>query len=509
MSFLGDTLLYTGALIALVLLLRRPVARLFGAQAAYALWALPALRLLLPPIELPASWAPAAPAVPEATVIYLAADAAPVAEPAFAWTDLALPLWLAGAALFLLWRMVTYRRMRAMLLAEAQAVGEAGQVRLVETPAVAAPVAFGVRDKVVALPLGFMAWHDRRARDLALAHELAHHRARDLLVNMAAQPLLALHWFNPIAWLGWRAMRRDQEAACDARVLAGQGGDVRADYGRLIASLAGGPRLALAAPMACPVLGEKSIVHRLRSLTMPEPTARRRRIARGLIWGAALALPLTATIGYAAPEAPPPPAPPSAPEAPAAPEGKHVEKHVVIIRHKDGAGDPAKMKTRTITRAGKTITITTDEDLSDADLDKRIAEIEAGKGAMVMIAPPAPPAAPEAPAAPHREIRRIVIHAPDTKGGDHEAMALAMANGAMACSDKDGATTVTSDASADGKRKMVKVKVCAMAHAQGAALDGLKRVRDRIAADPKMPADVRAEVLKSLDEEIARMSKEG
>src|SRR5690606_34745013 len=57
-AWLLDTLLYTGLLIALVLVLRGPVGRHFGPQTAYALWALPFLRLLLPPIVLPASLAP-------------------------------------------------------------------------------------------------------------------------------------------------------------------------------------------------------------------------------------------------------------------------------------------------------------------------------------------------------------------------------------------------------------------------------------------------------------------
>ena len=54
-------------------------------------------------------------------------------------------------------------------------VGEAGKVRLVETPAVTSPIAFGLTDKVIALPPRFMAMEDRHARDLAIAHELAHH----------------------------------------------------------------------------------------------------------------------------------------------------------------------------------------------------------------------------------------------------------------------------------------------------------------------------------------------
>ena len=164
-----------------------------------------------------------------------------------------------------------------------------------------------------------MALLDCRARDMAIAHELEHHRGHDLLANIAAQPLLALHWFNPLAWWGWRAMRRDQEAACDARVVAGRARSERAAYAEVIAGFAAGEHLALAAPMAngmasgmasgmatamaCPVLGEKSIIHRLRSLTLTDISTRRRRIGIAAITTTALALPLTASITYAQPPA--------------------------------------------------------------------------------------------------------------------------------------------------------------------------------------------------------------
>ena len=72
---------------------------------------------------------------------------------------------------------------------------------------------------VVALPPGFFRNFNERERELALAHEIAHHKSGDLLVNLFAFGLLCLHWFNPLAWIAWRAFRFDQEAACDARVL--------------------------------------------------------------------------------------------------------------------------------------------------------------------------------------------------------------------------------------------------------------------------------------------------
>jgi bla regulator protein blaR1 len=340
-AFLIDTLLWTGALLALVLLIRRPVAALFGAGAAYALWLLPMARLLMPPLVLPAWLAPAPdpapqplPAVLDEAALLALAGSPPVQAPAptepatalFAsiaaieWTALLIPLWLFGAAAFLVRRYALYFRMRRELLACARPVGNAGRVRLVETAAADGPVAFGVIDKVVALPPGFMAAPDRAARDLALAHELAHHRGHDLVCNMLVQPLFALHWFNPLAPLGWRALRCDQEAACDARVVARAPRESRAAYAQVIARFATQPRhaarLALAAPMACPVLGDRSIVQRLKSLKMTDISPRRRWTARVLLGSGMLALPLTASISYAQSQ---PPAAPSAPAVPAAP----------------------------------------------------------------------------------------------------------------------------------------------------------------------------------------------
>ncbi len=319
------TLAWTGALIAVVLLLRRPVARHFGAKAAYALWFLPLLRLLMPPIVLPA-WMRPAEAVSQpvlaaepatTTLVSIEPAAVPTIQSVGAVPttitspiDFVTPLvilWLVGAAIFLVRRFALYFTMRRNLLEGARPVGNVGAIRMVECRAADGPVAFGVIDKVVALPWDFMANRDRTTRDLAIAHELAHHRGHDLLVNFLVQPLFAMHWFSPLGWMGWRAMRRDQEAACDARVMAARPQEQRAHYANIIAGFATAattnPRLALAAPMACPVLGDKSIIHRLRSLSMPNHSKRRRIAGQALFVGAALALPMTATISYAAQDA--------------------------------------------------------------------------------------------------------------------------------------------------------------------------------------------------------------
>jgi len=337
-GFLIETLVWTGALIALTLLIRRPVAQWFGATAAYALWLLPMARLLLPPLVLPSWMAPAQDRAPladaaapitgsEAAIVPASFGSAAVesvpSPVSVDWTIVLIAIWLGGVAIFLVRRYGLYFRMRRDLLAGARPVGRAGAIRLVETRGADGPVAFGVLDKVVALPTGFMANRDIEARDLALAHELAHHRGHDLLCNMLVQPLFALHWFNPLSIMGWQALRRDQEAACDARVVGAASRERRAAYAAVIARFAtripASPQLALAAPMACPVLADGSSVNGFRSIAMPDRSKRGRWAGRMILAAGALALPLTGSISYAQSDAPPPPEPPAAPSAPAAP----------------------------------------------------------------------------------------------------------------------------------------------------------------------------------------------
>ena len=57
-AWLVEALAASAALMLAVLALRGPVRRWFGAELAYALWAIPALRLILPP--LPQEWHAAA-----------------------------------------------------------------------------------------------------------------------------------------------------------------------------------------------------------------------------------------------------------------------------------------------------------------------------------------------------------------------------------------------------------------------------------------------------------------
>jgi beta-lactamase regulating signal transducer with metallopeptidase domain len=80
------------------------------------------------------------------------------------------------------------------------------------------PATTGVLRPVIVLPEGAEAWDEPR-RLATLAHELAHVQRRDCLSQFVAEIASALHWFNPLAWLAARRMRKEREVACDDVVL--------------------------------------------------------------------------------------------------------------------------------------------------------------------------------------------------------------------------------------------------------------------------------------------------
>ena len=546
-SYMLETLGWTAVLIAAVLLLRRPVARWFGPQFAYALWAIPVLRLLLPPIELPAWMKPAVEPASTTTTEFLNLNPdTPVATqngsggfeaaaPSSATTaitpvqsldigpfiEICMALWLIGAAIFLYMRFAAYFELRDELLGGSSEVGRQGAVRLVETPGTDAPIAFGVIDKVIALPSGFLAQSDLTARDLALAHELEHHQGHDLLINVLVQPLFALHWWNPLGRYGWLALRRDQEAACDARVIAAAPEDTKEAYANLIVRFAAGPNAtpthALAAPMACPVLGEKSIIHRLRSLNMSDTSKSRRMAGRFAMGAAVLALPLTATISYAAnevtappappepasilgvtPPAPPaPPAPPTppAPPAPPAPFGQETVIEIdsdgdvsasggaeyYFVTTSDESQDEGATR-REERRIERTI-IRNRGDMSEQEIEEIMVEVREGLAEADRALENVPMIIEEALASTEGLEGRTIVR--------------------MSCNnDSDEVASTTENA--DGTRIVMVCQTRVMAH----ALEGLKEAREEISRSREMSSNMRERIVRELDQQITRWENE-
>ena len=323
-DWLLGTFIATSALILLVLLVREPVRRRFGSRVAYGLWLIPAARLLTPtltqtverPVPSAAPLQPwAQPLAGEPMILASVSPSAPsIAEQLGGWPTILIAVWLTGAAALFASRMIAFHRDRRAILGSASEIARLGSIRIIRSVEVTSPIAFGIVDRVIAVPVDFDGRYDERERRLALEHELAHHRSGDLIANLFAFVLLCLQWFNPLAWAAHAAFRFDQEAACDARVLDKARARDRADYGRAIAKAASGRALLFASALDRP----HTLKRRLRSM-LHSPTTGSRASGKAMILAAiALALPITATraVDYVDVPAPAPPAAPVAPVAP-------------------------------------------------------------------------------------------------------------------------------------------------------------------------------------------------
>ena len=300
-DWLLGTLLATSGLIVLVLLIREPVRRHFGARVAYGLWLIPAARLLMPTltetVERPVTLTepPRLMMMQVTGEPLLLASVAP-AEPSLidqlgGWPTILMTIWLGIALGLFVARINAFRRERSAILAEAVELGRIGSIRLVQSPDVTGPLAFGIFDRVIAVPADFDRLYAPHERRLALEHELAHHRSGDLIANLFAFVLLCLQWFNPLAWVAHAAFRFDQEAACDARVLDKVQAQDRADYGRAIAKAASGRALLFAS-----ALDRRNTLHRRLLSMLSNPSSGRRTAGRLMVLATvAVALPLTAT----------------------------------------------------------------------------------------------------------------------------------------------------------------------------------------------------------------------
>ena len=287
-DWLLGTLLATSGLIVLVLLVREPVRRHFGARVAYGLWLIPVARLLMPTIthtvERPVTMT-VSPRLMTSQVsaepMLLSSVAAPepsLIEQLGGWPTILLAIWLGVALGLFVARMNAFRRERSEILASAVELGRIGSIRIVRSAEVRGPLAFGIFDRVIAVPADFERLYQDRERRLALDHELAHHRSGDLIANFFAFVLLCLQWFNPLAWVAHAAFRFDQEAACDARVLDKAKADDRADYGRAIAKAASGRALLFAS-----ALDRRNTLHRRLKSMLSNPTAGRRLTGRLMV----------------------------------------------------------------------------------------------------------------------------------------------------------------------------------------------------------------------------------
>lgn len=445
-------LAWASVMMLAVLVIRQPFARAFGAGPAYALWLLPAVRLVMPP--LPAWPADVPNLLPSQTVILWAEDAAaPMSSDGGAgqWATILLAIWALGVAALLAWQWLAYRRFLTALSASARGIGAHRGLPLIESDAVTGPLALGLLDRRIVVPADFMTRYTTEERALALAHETVHHRRGDIWWNHVALALLALNWFNPIAWIAFRAFRADQELACDAAVTASADAGARRAYAQALVKSASRPGLIA----ACPLNHADQLKRRLRMMND------HRRSRTRLIGGTAM-LALLVGIGMSA--GAPSLAQPAEQEKSESRTERRVERIVIRSDRREGE----ERETRIERREG-----------SDGDV-----QVRERRNVVVLMDR-------EGSGAAERDIRRFRLEGPD--GAELSLPA-----------DCEGDQATTSEES-DGNRR-TRVVLCSRGGGTPAErAERLRSARDRLAANDDLGAESRDRVLAAIDRAIAEL----
>ncbi|MBQ3076837.1 MAG: M56 family metallopeptidase, partial [Clostridia bacterium] len=163
-------------------------------------------------------------------------------------------VWAAGIALLGGWTLSSTLRLRRRLATAVRWEGNVYQSEAVETPFV-----FGLFRPRIYLPFALEA----EVIGPVLAHERAHLRRLDHWWKALGFALAAVHWFNPLIWLGYHLLCRDIELACDERVVRTLDSGERADYSAALLACSVGGRRSVGCPLA---FGEVGVSERVRSV---------------------------------------------------------------------------------------------------------------------------------------------------------------------------------------------------------------------------------------------------
>ena len=274
---------WQAGVLALAVMLARLALRRAPKWAVCLLWALVAVRLVLPfslqsPVSLQAAQSPvtavlyelpqtqeaaqktdevlsggsAEPLMPLPPTEVVTAQPVPAPKPAMTVSLLAA-IWLAGVVMMLTYMLVSYLGIYRRVCTAVRLEDNVYRCGSWGTPFV-----LGLLRPRIYMPEGM----DDAALPQVLAHERCHIRRGDHLVKPLAFLLLALHWFNPVLWAAYVLLGRDMENACDERVLRGVDGAGRAAYSRALVACAVRQRPAAVCPLA---FGEVAVQERVKN----------------------------------------------------------------------------------------------------------------------------------------------------------------------------------------------------------------------------------------------------
>ena len=163
-------------------------------------------------------------------------------------------VWLAGIAAMLLYTVISY-----FLLRRKVATAVLLRNNIYQSENVNSPFVLGIVGPKIYLPFQM----DGKNLEHVIAHEKSHIRRKDHWWKPFGFVLLALHWFNPLMWLGYTLLCKDIELACDENVIKEMDNESKADYTQALVACSVNRRSIAACPLA---FGEVGVKERVKSV---------------------------------------------------------------------------------------------------------------------------------------------------------------------------------------------------------------------------------------------------
>ncbi len=204
-------------------------------------------------------------------------------EPALSYI---VTVWLLGVFALSVWHLGGWRQLQRLkrrmvrqvdaslhsrLRELAELLGVRRAVKLVESALVQVPTVVGWLKPVILLPASALTGLSSEQLQAILAHELAHIRRHDYLVNILQTVIEILGFYHPAVWWISRKIRAERENCCDDLAVKVTGGQVH--YARALTSMEEirccQPQLAVAATGG-------SLLRRIRRLVTKDSTAETR-----------------------------------------------------------------------------------------------------------------------------------------------------------------------------------------------------------------------------------------
>jgi TonB family protein len=183
---------------------------------------------------------------------------------------------------------ITDERWLRIVSEVAERYGIGKPIAVLQTDAADLLATWGIFRPRILVPARATGWSEERIR-VVVCHELAHVRRNDWAVQIAADIMRRVYWFQPLMWIASRQLRRESEHACDDVVLAsGVAPDAYAGHLLQIArTVRSGYGWAPAVPMARRSTLERRIAAMLNSARNRRALSSRSLVACTLILAAA------------------------------------------------------------------------------------------------------------------------------------------------------------------------------------------------------------------------------